>query len=253
MKILSILILHNAAEILPFHFRHYDQFVDEYWVFDDHSTDGTLELLKANPRVKLLEYTQKEGLYEEVNQFLIYDTYPKAVGKFGWVMVPDPDEFLVPQPPFDLFTSLIVADATHREVIQTKGFNLVGPKFPKDDGKSQIYELNPMGVSAPIYSKPIVFRPEATVRWMRGKHQLENCNPSVTPVPMLKLIHARYFGADYTRERNAKNYERCGLLDNDKGPAWSCSPEYDGQHLEGSPKWAEWAQTQAFNVLEAPL
>ena len=253
MKILSILITHNCAEILPFHFRHYDQFVDEYWVFDDHSTDGTREILKANPRVKVLEYDQPEGLYEETNQFLICREYPKAVGKFDWVMVPDPDEFLIAfgwHPQRELFRDALALDY---EVIKSEGFNLIGDSFPQDDGKSQIYVLNPMGVRAPVYDKPIVFQPHINIRWMRGKHQLENCNPVVTPTPMLKLIHARYFGSEHTRQRNAQNYHRLGLLNGDKGPGWSVSPEYDGDNLEGSPKWADWARCKAFNVLEAKL
>lgn len=261
MKILSILITHNAAEILPFHFRHYDQFVDEYWVFDDHSTDGTQELLKANPRVKLLEYDQPEGLYEEINQFLIYREYPKAIGKFDWVMVPDPDEFIVANgtTPTEccggIKPVMEAAKADDIGVIITSGFNLLGPEFPKDDGHSQIYELNPTGVRAPIYSKPIVFRPEITVRFMRGKHQLEHCNPKSYMSPRLKLLHARYFGSDHTRKRNAINYHRLGLLNGDKGPGWSVSPEYDGADAahEGSGSWADWARQFQFNVLEAGI
>jgi hypothetical protein len=65
----------------------------------------------------------------------------------------------------------------------------------------------------------------------------------------MKLLHARYFGADYTRSKNAKNYARCGLLSGDKGAAWSCSPGYDGADKEHSPQWAEFARTVAFNVV----
>ena len=250
MKILCILILHNAEQILPFTFRHYDQFVDEYWVFDDRSTDGTQAILKANPKVKQREFTGMEGLYEEQNLGLIYQTYPEAVGKFDWVMCPDPDEFLYAPM---MRKGLGVAQHAGFELVRSKGYNLVGDGFPKDDGHSQIYELNPMGVNAPIYSKPIVFQPHVRVRWMRGRHQIEDCNPVMTLTPHIKLLHARYFGSEHTRQRNAKAYDRCGFLNNDKGPAWSCSTGYDAPHLEGSPQWAEFARTQAFNVLEAPL
>ena len=254
MKILCILILHNAEQILPFTFRHYDQFVDEYWVFDDRSTDGTQAILKANPKVKQRPFTGMEGLYEEQNLGLIYQTYPEAVGKFDWVFVVDPDEFILPAKPYEQMWHLLTdMKFFGYELVSSQGFNLVGEKFPEDDGRSQIYELNPAGVLAPIYSKPVVFQPHVKIEWMRGKHQLENCHPIVSPKPMLKLLHARYFGKEHTRERNAKSYERCGFLNGDKGPAWSCSPGYDGQHLEGSPQWAEWARTQAFNVLEAGI
>jgi hypothetical protein len=136
------------------------------------------------------------------------------------------------------------------EVIKPDGYNMTGNGLPKDDGR-QIWEIAPMGVAAPVYSKPVVFQPHIKINWIRGKHALENCKPVVNETTPLKLLHYRYMGADYTRAKNAKNYARCGLLSGDKGAAWSCSPGYDGPDKEHSPQWAEFAKTKAFNVIEA--
>jgi hypothetical protein len=97
-----------------------------------------------------------------------------------------------------------------------------------------------MGVAAPVYSKPVIFDPRIKINWIRGKHDLENCDPVVGRETGMKLLHARYFGADYTRSKNAKNYARCGLLSGDKGAAWSCSPGYDGA-TRSTLEWAEFA------------
>lgn len=253
MKILVMTLTHNNVDVLPFWMRHYETFADKIVVWDDASTDGTRELLEKHRLVSARDWPKEPGINEDVFLKHWYEEYPKAVGEFDWVMIPDSDEFLLsPERDHSLTELLWVAKLIGYEVITSAGFNLVGDKFPKDDGVHHLYDINPMGVRAPIYDKPITFQPTAMIRWMRGRHQLENCNPRICPVP-LRLLHARYFGADYTRKRNAKNYDRAGLLNGDKGPAWSCAPGYDGADKEGSPQWSEYAKTVAFNVLEARI
>ncbi|MBI4190914.1 MAG: glycosyltransferase family 2 protein, partial [Betaproteobacteria bacterium] len=38
----------NEERLLPFFFRHYDPWVDRYVIYDDNSTDATLEMLHAH-------------------------------------------------------------------------------------------------------------------------------------------------------------------------------------------------------------
>lgn len=246
MKLWIFSVCHNESAIAPFYLRHYEPIADRICIWDDCSTDGTREIIKAS-KAELHEWPLATGLYEDVNLEFAYNRIETmARGNCDWVAWVDMDEFLYAP---KMREGLDLAMQAGIEVIQTSGFNLIGDSFPKDDGR-QIYEINPMGVRAPIYAKPVVFRPEVHVRWQRGKHALENCSPVLSLKPQIKLIHARYFGAEFTRLKNAKNYGRCGLLNGDKGPAWSCHPDYKG---EGSPEWVEFAKTVTFNVLEAPL
>ena len=246
MKILVFTLTHNCRDVLPFFLRHYETFADEISVWDDMSTDGTREILYSHPKVILREWPHETGIDEDLFLAHWQEWYPKARGAFDWVMIPDADEFLYSP---DMLGTLNLAKSVGIQVIKPRGFNLVGDGFPKDDGHSQIYELNPMGVEAPVYSKPVIFQPDIKINWIRGKHDLENCNPVVGRETGMKLLHARYMGAEYTRAKNAKNYARCGLLSGDKGAAWSCSPGYDGADKEHSPAWAEFAKTKAVNVM----
>jgi len=251
MKILVFVLTYNCRDVLPFFLRHYETFADEISAFDDHSTDGTREMLAAHPKVKLRDWPHKTGIDEDLFLAHWQEWYPKARGAFDWVMIVDPDEFVYAP---NMRLLLETLQRNEIEVIKPTGFNMVGDGLPKDDGR-QIYEINPMGVPAPVYSKPVVFRPHIKINWNRGKHALENCNPvmikgdAMTKPFWAKLLHYRYMGADYTRAKNAKNYARCGLLSGDKGAAWSCSPGYDGPDKEHSPQWAEFAKTKAVNVL----
>jgi len=233
----------NEANVIPFYLRHYGSFADRIIVWDDASDDGSLELLRSHPSVLALRWPYETGIDEDAFLRFVYDNYPVAKGMADWCIWCDIDEFIYSP---DIFNTLEAA--SNYEVIQTRGYNMTGDGFPVDDGKSQIWEISQMGVNAPVYSKPIVFRPSATVRWNRGKHALENCDPALSKEPMFKLLHYRYMGAKYTAWKNAKNYARCGLLSGDKGAAWSCSPHHTGEH---SPGWAEEAKKVAFNVIES--
>lgn len=244
MNIAVLTMTFDCVEVVPFFLRHYETFAGKIIVWDDSSKDGTRELLSNHPLVDLRDWTKESGIHEDVFLQHWQEEYPELRDSFDWVMIPDSDEFLLPMPGRTMRETLNHAELW--DVIPAIGFNLVGPCFPKDDGR-QIYEINPMGVHAPTYNKPICFKPWADIKWTRGRHKLENCSPWIAPT-MLKLLHARYFGRDYTRKRNAKNYERLG---DDKGAGWTCAPDYDGfdhQH-EGSPEWSEFARTVAFNVV----
>jgi len=246
MKIIVFVITYNCADVLPFFLRHYSSFADEISAFDDYSTDDTRSLLLANPKVILRDWPYRTGIDEDAFLAHWQEWYPKASGRFDWVMIPDSDEILYAP---DIRRLLSDQQALGYDVIQTQGWNMTGDGLPKDDGR-QIWQISPMGVPAPVYSKPVVFRPHIKINWNRGKHALENCNPEVTPRPMIKLLHYRYMGFEYTKAKNAKNYARCGLQSGDKAAAWTCAPNYTGEH---SAKWSEKAKQLAVNAVKAPL
>lgn len=244
MKIWVFTVSHNEEAIAPWFLRHYGQFADRILVWDDASTDRTRQILRSHPSVTLFDCPWS-GLDEDKALHHAYDVYPSARGKADWCIWVDMDELIYD--PALLFRMGRLSNESNYEVIRTQGYNMVGDGLPRNlYFHRQIWELNQMGVRADVYSKPVVFRPQAKVRWIRGKHALEDCDPIVSDKPMLKLLHYRYLGATYTAQKNAKNFERCV----DKGVAWSCRPDYTGEH---SAQWSEEAKREAFNVLEAPL
>lgn len=243
MKIWTMSICFNEARIVPFWLRHYEKFCDQMHVWDDHSTDGTRELLAAHPKVVLHDWEQDNGIDDQKFIEFAHATYPMARGHADWVIWCDMDEIV-----YHRNIAQVLFDANKFEVLRTDGYNMMAEGLPEDDGR-QIWELCPFGVHAPVYGKPIVFKPTAKIVWNRGKHDFEHklCRPKQDPTLKLKLLHYRYMGFAYTKFKNDRNYERCGLKTGDKGPAWTCHPSYTGEH---SAQWAAVERVKAFNVLE---
>lgn len=242
MKIIVFSICWNQAHILPFWLRHYASFVDEICVFDEQSNDGSRDLIKACPKVVLRDWPYQSGIEEDLFLQFAYEWYPRAAPAYDWVMWPDTDEFLYHP---DILGVLHEALRRRIEVIQPWGYNMMCEGLPPDDGR-QLWEICRKGVHAPLYNKPVIFRPASLIRWDRGKHHLEGCTPKVWDDSGIKLLHYRYLGYEYTKKRNAINLERCGLFTKDKAAAWSCQPDYRG---EGSAEWAKYAQRLASEVV----
>lgn len=229
--------MRNEARLLPFWLRHYSTFAQNILVFDDGSDDGTLEILAQHPKVTVSDLGMG-GIDEDELLKLAHRTYPLARGQADYCMWVDGDEFIYHP---NMLDALEWHQAQKHEVIETVGFNMMGAELPDDDGTSQLTDLYSTGVRAPVYSKPVVFNPKAKVSWSRGKHTL-SCPGMVIGKDRdeyhqnpwrLKLLHYRFLTPEYTKLRNARQYDRVGA---DKGPAWSCAPDRDGEH---SPAWVK--------------
>lgn len=244
MKLRIVSVCHNEREMLPFYLRHYEACADEIVIYDDASDDGSTTIIRCCPIATLKQWPYPTGLNDD-RMMHLWQTAMADAKRDGvdWIAMPDIDEILYSKR--GLRQTCLDADQLGYQVIASEGWNMTGDGLPKDDGASQITELLQTGVRAPVYAKSIIVNPRANVNWNRGRHALENCSPRVSPVPMVKLLHYRYLGHDYTARRNARNYERVGA---DKGCAWSNAPDYHGEH---SARWAEGAKALALNAITA--
>lgn len=257
-KIWVMVIFHNEEALAPWFVRHYGRFADRILAWDNYSTDNTRKILSAHPSVTVADWPGPAGHENGAYLYFAYDVYPQAIGKADWIMWVDFDEFIYAPD----VKAVLAGLGKEIEIARTQGYQMLrmdGDGVPSAYGDMQIWERMPMGIVARedsnlgSYSKPVVFRPEAKVRWGRGRHGLDGCNPTFTEKPVLKLLHYRYLGRQYTIDRNAKNTKR--RLDNDPRCGWTMLPDYDGADAEheGSPSWVDWVKPQAFNVIAAPL
>ncbi len=227
----------NERAIAGFFARHYSTFADRITIFDDGSTDGTLEILAQYPKVRVV-HIKMDGLDERALLELAHRTIAAHKDIDDVCMWPDMDE-IIHCPNMRECISRYIASGYN--VIRTMGVNMMGAPLPVDDGVSQLVDIYRTGVRAPVYSKPIIVTPDSGVRWSCGKHALAN-EHELRVMPdykyyepqewRIKLLHYRFLTPDYCRERNARQFARSIA----KETAWSCAPSYTGEH---SPEWVQ--------------
>lgn len=237
MKIWVCATMRDEAEILPFWLRHYEKFADRIMVFDDRSTDGTTDILKAHPLVEWHQFPYHRDMHEDDMLKLAHDTLKDSAGHCQWIIWVDSDEFIYHP---EIRPALECCRKKGIQVIMPQGYQMIHPGLPEDDGKSQIWELARRGFPDSVYSKPVIVAPGTKILWVRGKHEFDVGMPGFKmPVyvqePSFKLLHYRYLGEDYTRQRHARNWKN---TPGDKVSAWAVRPFDDDKTRLYSPKWA---------------
>jgi hypothetical protein len=226
MNIWLYTVCWNERYMMPFFLRHYAPWVDRIVVLDEHSDDGTAEVVKACPKA-VLRFWPYRGLDDDCFRAAQSCFYKEARGQADWVLWPDVDEFLWHPDPRGCL------ERCRADLVNARGFNLTPDAPPVDDGRSQFYDLCRMGVPSENYSKSIIWRPEQDIVFDYGRHGVMQFSGRRTTAFDFKLFHAHFLGENYTRERNERNLSRV----RERRFAWNYLPEYDTLEQPGTLSW----------------
>jgi hypothetical protein len=220
VKIDVFTLIYNEVDFLPYFLRYYEQFATRIFVWDDKSTDGTRELLKAHPKVTILEL-EKSGAFDVEYAKYLWTQYKNySRGKADWVVLADVDEILYhPQ----VKTQLQAYLKWGVDMVHPVGYTMMHETFPTTKG--QIFDEVKWGIRDRNMDKKAIFRPELDVEFVPGRHRLAHL--SITPKRDIKiryrtgfrLLHYRYFGLDYFLARLKRNCERMGMTNTPHGDA----------------------------------
>src|SRR5438552_12457573 len=129
-------IMRNEEAILPYFLRHYETFADRIFIFNDHSTDKTVEIAKAHLKTTVMDFPYNRGLQEDDFSNCFQDAYKKySRGVADWAMCVDADEFIYHM---EILELLKRQREKGRRVLRTTGYSMVSQEFPTTNG--QIYE-----------------------------------------------------------------------------------------------------------------
>src|SRR5271170_7221525 len=79
----------NDARMLPFFFKHFDKFVDKYFIYDNGSTDDSLSILEKHGSVEISHFDVEGDSFVDEERRL-GDTIWKG-SNADWVIVTDID------------------------------------------------------------------------------------------------------------------------------------------------------------------
>src|SRR5688572_6249373 len=84
----------NEERMLPYFFRHYDSLVNRYFIFDNGSTDRSVEMLKLNPKVTLGSFKVEGDSFVIAALNHYNECWKQRRGQADWVIVCNIDEHI---------------------------------------------------------------------------------------------------------------------------------------------------------------
>lgn len=196
----------NEAHMLPYFFRHYDSIVDRYFIFDNHSTDGSPELLRDHPRVTFEEIDFDGPSFVKAAQEFNNSCWKQSRGTADWAIVCNIDEHL-----YHTDLTGYLADCQRRRIslIRPKGYEMVSETFPT--GGQLLCEQVRTGMRSRQMDKPQLFAPDQIddINFLPGRHRARPVGSVRSPLNRpVKLLHYKYLGVTYMSERSSELRDR---------------------------------------------
>lgn len=202
MKIRLTTICYNEEKILPYFLSHYSKFVDQIIIYDNESTDGTLDILNNTCTDKVKVITNKTN--NEISDLRYLEiknnSWKENREEYDWQIIVDIDEFIYHK---DLQYMFEMYKHNKITIIPTIGFNMISNKFPTDYSKNLI-DLCKNGIHDFNYGKPCIFNPNEIkdINYAPGAHMCSPVGNIKIGNPSIKLLHYKYFGYDYWKYKN---------------------------------------------------
>lgn len=200
IKIHVYSVMRNEIVLLPYFLRHYEQFAEKIYVFDDKSDDGTKELLEQHPLVTVLPIEEK--VTDEYIGSVLFTRYRSLSRRVAdWVICVAGDEFVYHP---KITEVLEQCKAEGKRKIKCSGFTMFSSHPPTTSG--QIYDEIKRGLPCRFSNKTVVFDPELLMVWKLGTHSVrKNRRAPAWADTGIKLLHYRFLGEEYYLSRCRKN------------------------------------------------
>lgn len=224
----------NEAPRLKYFFRHYDPIVARYVIYDDGSTDGTLDILRGHPKVELRDFVRsvpdsfvfsERGLFDHCWKESRGSRHKRPA---DWVIVCNIDEHLVHP---DLGVYLDNCRAHGITAIPAVGYQMFTDVFPEAD--EMLADTRARGRYDRDDCKLILFSPTMVdeINYEPGGHVARPSGTVIAPArEELMLLNYQILGFDYTLCRFAEL--RSGLGSGDRARNFGHHYDWSRSDLE---------------------
>lgn len=214
--------------MLGFFFRHYDPWVDRYVIYDDGSTDGSLDILRAHPKVEVRTFDRTDPESFIISHAAMQnEAWKESRKQAEWVVVTAIDEHLW-VPGQEMRSYLAAQRRRSATFIPALGYDMIADTIPNDEGLL-IDRIN-RGQPSTLFSKLSIFNPNALkeTNFGMGRHSAQPAGWLNLPERNeLMLWHFKRLGVDRTAAREQAQGARLGSKDvsNRWGNQYLWSPE----------------------------
>jgi hypothetical protein len=209
MNIEVYAVCHNEEVILPYFIRHYSQFAN-ITIFDNQSTDGSLDIIKQH-NIKLCSFDTQGEFREDVLMDIRNNCWKES--KADWVIITDIDEFVYHK---NLISVLSGLNAT---VVFPRMFNMFSFIMPTTQG--QLYDEVNMGVE--FRGKMCMFKPGdiTSMNYEAGNHVAHPEGNYIIDVQSgIINMHFKNLCQQYVINRNAYLFSRQSEVNRTHGWNW---------------------------------
>jgi hypothetical protein len=214
----------NEEKMLPYFFRHYDPLVDRYVLYDDGSTDATLDILSRHPKVEVRRFVRAVADSYVLSALALHETmWKESRARADWVIVTAVDEHLhLP----DLTAYLDLQKRNGVTAIPALGYQMLAREFPQ--GENLLTRICTTGASCAFMNKLSIFDPGALddTGYEVGRHKASPTGDVYYPAnDELLNLHFKYIGLNYAHERHQLLKSGLGATDNANrwGHRYNCS------------------------------
>lgn len=206
-------IVWNDEYMLPYFFRHYDPIASKYVLYDNHSSDSSVAIMRQNPKVEIRQIVFDTDSVCQQARELKNSCWKESRGIADWVIVIDVDEHIFHPNMMSFLRRELQAKTT---LVKTVGYDMVSEKRPT--GHDRLSNLVNTGVPNVNYDK-VFFNPNYVdeINYSPGAHW---CGPKGIvkySVERPLLLHYKHLGRQETLSRNRALAERLGPTDKAKG------------------------------------
>ena len=233
----------NEMTVLPFAVDYWRRYADHVTVFDNGSTDGSIEFMQQHSDLITIEHWETNN---QINDKMLLDAknnmWKRARGSADLVVVADMDEMLIP-----------VGNELQRmldegyTVCTPRWFAMMSDEVPTHEEGKLLHELRPYAIQSP--GKVIVFDPNKidNVNYDPGAHQ---CRPEGFVQWFDGGIYCLHTDHNFSLEHKIERYRqmnaRQSAINRQKG--WGIHYGFSAEHL--TKWWGEaWQQTTDFGSI----
>ena len=233
MKINVYTICKNEVRLAPFYADYWKALSDDVhvYVYDGMSDDGTREILSEYPFVTVVDSPQNQSLDDKFSIDFKNNIWKNSYCDF--VMVCDFDETIFSKDIETLRSELQYMKDNGYTILSPLSFDIVADDFPDYETGKYLHELCKYGQNNVIwYTKPILFNPKEIndINYAMGAHLAQPTgNVKWYYSPSLFMIHAKFVGVEYQRDRLMRRELSKFNKDNNY---WACTEWLEGGKLE---------------------